>query len=323
MVRQDRKGVRAPALAKTAGRGRGRTAARGAQQYLVSERDAKAKAEADEIGMFEKLKLKTSHRIIHGDSRDMRKIKSDSVHLAVTSPPYFNAKSYSSWRSLDSYLEDMRATFGECFRVLMEGRKFCLNISDLPEKGQSGVRWNPLGPELLSVCLGAGFELVDRIFWFKTPLKGFQYGSLPYPPSPLINDSVEYVYVLRKPGKADYGYVPAEMKQASRLRREEYVEYTKQIWSMRRVRVKDNRDGHIAPFPEELPTRCIKMYSFVGDTVLDPFGGRGTTVRAAMDQKRNSVIYEKNGRYMSHIRKYLDVNQKRLYTGPRVRFEKQ
>lgn len=251
----------------------------------------------------------------------MGTVNNDSVHLVVTSPPYFNAKEYSQWPTLKEYLEDMKKTFIECFRVLVPGRKFCLNISDLPEKGDSGVRWIPLGPELERVAQEVGFELVDRIIWYKTPIKGFQYGSLPFPPSPLICDSMEYIYVLRKPGKNGYLHVSKSQKEASRLKREEYAEFTKQIWTMRRVRLNENMNGHIAPFPDELPHRCIKLYSFVGETVLDPFGGSGTTAKMSIQNKRNSVLYEINEEYLKHIREKINLNQRRLSGDIEVKIE--
>ena len=281
---------------------------------LTMTREDKAKREEDMINKYwnhPSLEI-TNHKIVIGDSRNMKSVTDNSVHLIITSPPYFNAKEYSQYDSLNKYLEDVGKTFKECYRVLQPGRKFCLNISDLPEKGESGVRWVPLGSELLDVCRKIGFELVDRIFWFKTPLKGFQYGSLPLPPSPLICDSVEYIYILRKPGKSDYSRIPKEWKEASRLRREEYVEFTKQIWSMRRVTLKENINGHIAPYPDELPHRCIKLYSFVGETVLDPFGGRGTTTKMAMHNKRNSILYEIKEEYLEFIKENIGFNQKRL-----------
>lgn len=263
---------------------------------------------------------KTKHLIVIGDSRRMELVKDNSVHLIVTSPPYFNAKDYSSWKSLEDYLDDMRKTFSESFRTLAPGRKLCLNISDLPEKGPSGVRWIPLGSEVLKICLAVGFELVDRVIWYKTPIKGFQYGSLPYPPSPLICDSMEYVYILRKPntGKTDYSHLSKLQKEASRLTRGEYAEYTKQIWTIRRVRIKDNEDGHIAPFPEELALRCIKLYSFVGETVLDPFGGSGTTARIALLNKRNSILYEIKKEYLKHIKRKMrpDDSSSTLFNDP-------
>jgi len=255
---------------------------------------------------------KTRHLIIIGDSREMDRVETNSVHLIVTSPPYFNAKEYSYWSSLEGYLVDMKKTFEECYRVLQPGRKFCLNISDLPEKGPSGVRWIPLGAELIKICQGIGFELADRIIWFKTPMKGFQYGSLPYPASPLICDSIEYVFILRKPGKIDYSYLGKEQREASRLTRAEYAEFTKQAWSIRRVREEENINGHIAPFPDELPHRCIKLYSFIGDTVLDPFGGSGTTTKMAIVNKRNSILYEINKDYLKLIKDKIGFHQRRL-----------
>jgi len=254
----------------------------------------------------------TKHLIYTKDNKAVPEIETDSVHLAVTSPPYFNAREYSNWSTLEDYLKDMSKSFEEVFRVLKPGRKFCLNISDLPEKGESGVRWIPLGPELLLAALRAGFELVDRVIWFKTPMKGFQYGSLPYPPSPLICDSMEYIYILRKPnkGKTSYEHVDKLQKEASRLQREIYAEYTKQIWTIRRVRLKDNEAGHIAPFPYEIPERCVRLYSFVGETVLDPFAGSGTTAQAAIKNRRNSIMVEQNSAYVEIMkRKLIQTNE--------------
>lgn len=254
----------------------------------------------------------TSHLILNKSNQNLQEIPEGSVHLAVTSPPYFNAREYSTWTSLQDYLFDMNKSFKEVFRVLKPGRKFCLNISDLPEKGSSGVRWIPLGPQLLLEALASGFELVDRVIWFKTPMKGFQYGSLPYPPSPLICDSMEYIYILRKPnlGKTSYEHVSPLQKEASRLPREIYAEYTKQIWTLRRVRLKGNEAGHIAPFPYEIPERCVRLYSFVGETVLDPFAGSGTTAQAAIKNRRNSIMVEMESAYIKIMKQKLkSVNE--------------
>lgn len=277
-------------------------------------REQKAKIEKELIDKYRNMHIfdKTTHKIIIGDCRQMNRVESNSVDLIVTSPPYYNAKKYAHWSSLKGYLEDMKKAFKECLRVLKTGRKFCLNISDLPEKGKWGVRWIPLGAELLLICQDVGFEISDRIIWFKTPMKGFQYGSLPYPPSPLICDSIEYIFVLRKPGKPDYSYLSKERREASRLRRQEYAEFTKQMWTIRRVRAKENIDGHIAPFPDEIPHRCIKLYSFVGDTVLDPFGGSGTTTKMAIENKRNSILYEIKKEYLDIIKDKINLSQRRL-----------
>jgi modification methylase len=264
------------------------------------------------IAFSDKSHEPTTHLILNKNNQSLPEIPEGSVHLAVTSPPYFNAREYSTWTTIQDYLEDMNKSFKEVFRVLKPGRKFCLNISDLPEKGGSGVRWIPLGPQLLLEALAIGFELVDRVIWFKTPMKGFQYGSLPYPPSPLICDSMEYVYILRKPnlGKSSYEHVSLLQKEASRLPREIYAEYTKQIWTLRRVRLKGNEAGHIAPFPYEIPERCVRLYSFVGETVIDPFAGSGTTAQAAIKNRRNSIMVEMDSSYIKIMKqKIKSVNE--------------
>jgi modification methylase len=238
----------------------------------------------------------------------MTRVADGSVHFIVTSPPYFAARDYANaaqigfGQKLQDYLEAVQRVFRECLRVLQPARRFCLNVSDLPTRGRHGVEWIPLGPLLLEQARAVGFELADRIIWMKTPMKGFQYGSLPFPPSPLICDSMEYVYVLRKPGKPDYRHVSARRKEKSKLTPEEYRELTRQVWTLPRVRLKDNPDGHVAPFPIELPLRCIRLYSFVGETVLDPFGGSGTTSAAALQAGRNSVLYEINADFLPLIR---------------------
>jgi DNA modification methylase len=264
------------------------------------------------IAFSDKSHEPTKHLILNKNNQSLPEIPEGSVHLAVTSPPYFNAREYSTWTTIQDYLEDMNKSFKEVFRVLKPGRKFCLNISDLPEKGGSGVRWIPLGPQLLLEALAIGFELVDRVIWFKTPMKGFQYGSLPYPPSPLICDSMEYIYILRKPnlGKTSYEHVSHLQKEASRLPREVYAEYTKQIWTLRRVRLKGNEAGHIAPFPYEIPERCVRLYSFVGETVIDPFAGSGTTAQAAIKNRRNSIMVEMDSSYIEIMKqKIKSVNE--------------
>lgn len=265
--------------------------------------------------------MPTHHLVVIADSSHLSRVADESIHLIVTSPPYFDARDYGTagqlghGDTLDAYLHGLSRVFSECRRVLQPGRKFCLNISDLPMKGPSGVAWLPLGALLLQAARGVGFELADRVIWEKTPMKGFHYGSLPYPPSPLICDSMEYLYILRKPGKSDYRYVSREDREQSKLLPEQYRELTKQIWTLPRVRLKDNPDGHVAPFPVALPERCLRLYSFVGDTVLDPFAGSGTTAQAALRTGRNSVLYELNPDYLPLLRTKLDAEREAVGGG--------
>jgi site-specific DNA-methyltransferase (adenine-specific) len=119
---------------------------------------------------------------------------------------------------------------------------------------------------------------------------------------------MEYIYILRKPnkGKVSYEHVSPLQKEASRLKREIYAEYTKQIWTLRRVRLKGNEEGHIAPFPYDIPERCVRLYSFVGETVLDPFAGSGTTAQAAIRNRRNSVMVEQEKAYIKIMKNKLE-----------------
>lgn len=264
----------------------------------------------------------TYHRIINSDSQKIWKYLDDnSVDLIVTSPPYYNAKSYAQWDSIDAYLKEMKNVFSWCFKVLKPWRKFCLNISDLPVKWDFWVKRIPLWAYLTEVMEEIWFELSDRIIWNKYPIKWFQYWSLPYPPSPLICDSMEYILVFRKPWKSDYTYLDKEKKEASKLSRDEYWEYTKQIWTMWRVRLKDNLDGHIAPYPEELPLRCIKLYSFVWDTILDPFWGSWTTTIVSANLKRNSVLFELKDEYIDLIKNRVNENSGNLFINPKYSYE--
>jgi len=269
--------------------------------------------------------LHTRHLVVVGDSADMSRVSDRSVHLIVTSPPYFDARDYATESqlghggTLEEYTEGLAAVFRECYRVLQPARRLCLNISDLPISGASGVEWVPLGAIATNVALGVGFGLADRIVWDKTPKKGFQFGSLPYPPSPLICDSMEYVLIFRKPGRPDYAYLDPGLKERSRLSPDEYKEFTKQIWVLPRVRLRDNMDGHIAPFPLDIPMRCIRLYSFVGDTVLDPFAGSGTTGAAALAAQRNSIMYEINRDYVRFIRGKLE-GEPGLYTAASITY---
>lgn len=265
----------------------------------------------------------TNHKIINNDSRKISKyIKNDTIDLIITSPPYYNAKSYSQRENIESYLKEMKEVFSACFKALKPWRKFCLNISDLPVKWDSWVKWIPLWSYLIRIMNDIWFELSDRIFWNKTPIKWFQYGSLPYPPSPLICDSIEYILIFRKPWKSDYSYLNKERKEASKLSRDEYWEYTKQIWTMGRVRTKDNINWHIAPYPEELPLRCIKLYSFVWDTILDPFWWSWTTSIVSANLKRNSILFELKEEYIKLIKDRANLNWSNLFIKPKYFYEK-
>jgi len=268
------------------------------------------------LQMYEYLP-ETTHSIFNNDSRKMEGVPNDSVHLIITSPPYGNIKEYSTDKKDignykdEEYFKQIKSAYEECFRVLRPGRKFCLNIKNEPRSGKTGVTWYPYAYKTLELCIDIGFEFADVLIWNKPNKEGMQYGSLPYPGSPLICDSIEYIFILRKPGKSDYSHLEGLAKEASVLSKDEYTDLIKQIWEFS-GKIKISSKGkivfeHLAPFPEELPSRLIKLYSYLTETVLDPFAGSGTTMVAAKKVGRNSIGYEINNEYVQLSKKLLEI----------------
>lgn len=245
--------------------------------------------------------MSTKHRLIHGDSRKMSLIPDESVHLVVTSPPYWQLKDYGSSAQIgfndtyESYINHLNLVWSECHRILMPGCRLCINIGDQFARSVYYGRYKviPIHSEVIRFCEAVGFDYMGSIIWQKTTsmhTTGGQsvMGSYPYPRGGIVKMDYEYILLFKKSGKAP---VPSkEQKAASMLSVEEWNEYFSSHWSFCGAR----QDRHLAVFPEELPKRLIKMFSFVGDTVCDPFMGSGTTALAAGNLGRNSVGYEIN-----------------------------
>jgi DNA modification methylase/endonuclease YncB( thermonuclease family) len=240
-------------------------------------------------------------KIYLGDSRAMTAVDDASVDLVVTSPPYWHIKDYGVpgqigyGQSLHEYLKDLYRTWRECFRVLREGARLCLNIGDQFARAAVYGRYKviPLHAEFISQGEQVGFDFMGSIIWQKkttmnTTGGATVMGSYPFPPNGLVEIDYEFILIFKKPGPSKK--VAKEIKEASRLSKEEWKEYFAGHWHFGGAR----QVGHEAMFPEELPRRLIKMFSFRGDTVLDPFVGSGTTVKAALDLGRNAVGYEIN-----------------------------
>jgi DNA modification methylase len=240
-------------------------------------------------------------KIIIGDSRDMQEVEDAGIDLVVTSPPYWHIKDYGVpgqigyGQSLHEYLKDLYHTWRECFRVLREGARLCLNIGDQFARATVYGRYKviPLHAEFINQCEHIGFDFLGAIIWQKkttmNPSGGaVVMGSYPFPPNGIVEIDYEFIQIFKKPGKSKK--VSPEIKAASRLTKEEWKEYFAGHWHFGGAR----QVGHEAMFPQELPRRLIKMFTFVGDTVLDPFLGSGTTVKAALEAARNAVGYEIN-----------------------------
>ena len=238
-------------------------------------------------------------RVYLGDSRAMTEVEDGGIDLAVTSPPYWHIKDYGVpgqigyGQSLHEYLKDLYHTWRECFRVLREGGRLCINVGDQFARAAVYGRYKviALHAEFINQCEHIGFDFLGAIIWQKkttmNPSGGAVImGSYPFPPNGIVEIDYEFILIFKKPGLSKK--VPPEIKAASKLTKEEWKEYFAGHWHFGGVR----QVGHEAMFPEELPRRLIKMFSFAGDTVLDPFLGSGTTVKAALDLGRNAVGYE-------------------------------
>ena len=247
-------------------------------------------------------------KVYLGDSRAMTEVEDAGIDLAVTSPPYWHIKDYGVpgqigyGQSLHEYLKDLYRTWRECFRVLREGARLCINIGDQFARAAVYGRYKviPLHAEFINQCEHIGFDFLGAIIWQKkttmNPSGGaVVMGSYPFPPNGIVEIDYEFIQIFKKPGKSKK--VSPEIKAASRLTKEEWKEYFAGHWHFGGVR----QVGHEAMFPEELPRRLIKMFSFEGDTVLDPFLGSGTTVKAALELGRNAVGYEINPDFLEAV----------------------
>ena len=248
-------------------------------------------------------------QIILGDSRSMAEVADGSIDLVVTSPPYWHLKDYGApgqigyGQTLHDYLKDLYYVWLECFRVLRSGSRLCLNVGDQFARAAVYGRYKviPLHAEFIAQCEKIGFDFLGSIIWQKkttmNPTGGAVImGSYPYPPNGIIEIDYEFILVFKKPGQGKK--VSIEIKEASKLTKAEWKEYFAGHWHFGGAK----QVGHEAMFPEELPRRLIRMFTFPGDTVLDPFLGSGTTVKVALELGRRVVGYEINPDFAEVIR---------------------
>jgi len=268
-------------------------------------------------------------KIIIGDSRKMIEVEDNSVDLVVTSPPYWHIKDYGVegqigyGQSLHEYLKDLYRVWKECYRVLKAGRRLCINTGDQFARSIIYGRYKviPLHAEFIAQCEDIGFDYMGSIIWQKKTTMNTTgganvMGSYPYPPNGMIEIDYEFILIFKKPGKSRK--VPEEIKEMSKLTKEEWKEYFYGHWYFGGAR----QIGHEAMFPEELPKRLIKMYTFVGDTVLDPFLGSGTTAKVALSLRRNAIGYEINERFLEIIKEKLGLKESLLQFSENIQITK-
>ncbi|BCW95022.1 MAG: DNA methyltransferase [Fimbriimonadales bacterium] len=248
----------------------------------------------------------TTQQIVVDNAQHMSSVSNDSVHLVVTSPPYFNAKMYSreaipgdlgNLHSLEEWLEQIAVVWSEVYRVLQTGRKLFINIMNLPIRTNGTFRTLNLVGKTIDLCEQIGFIFKRDIIWHKTNSVRAHFGTYPYPGGVLINHMHEFILEFEKPepkGYKKYAHLTEAQREESRLDKEFWINLKKSdVWLIKPEGSGDQR-SHVAPFPYELPYRLIKAYSFVGETVLDPFVGSGTTLLACANLRRNGIGYEIN-----------------------------
>lgn len=243
----------------------------------------------------------TKHKIINGDSRQMSELKEKSVHLIVTSPPYWQLKDYGTDNQIgfhddyETYINHLNLTWLECFRVLHDGCRLCINIGDQFARSTYYGRYKIISihTEIIKFCEIIGFDFMGQIIWQKTTTMNTSggasiMGSFPHPRNGIVKLDFEYILLFKKQGKSPQP--TKEQKDNSAMTNEEWNTYFNGHWYFSGAK----QDKHLAMFPEELPYRLIRMFSFPNEIVLDPFMGSGTTASVAKKLNRDSVGYEIN-----------------------------
>ncbi len=264
-----------------------------------------------------------SVKVFIGNSNDMSQIEDGSVNLIITSPPYWTLKDYDvddqiglGSGSYAYYISELNKVWAECVRVLAPDGKICINIMPFLLTGKA-ARFKRRETKLV---LGDIENFMDSTgcmyqfglyIWDKRKIARFSsFGSYPYPPNIFATMPYEWITVFSKAGKREP--VSREIKEKSKISVQEWQDWAiNSIWEMQPAKAK--LEEHPAPFPLELPRRLIKLYSFWGDTVLDPFAGTGTTLKAAIGLGRKAIGYELNEDYLPLIKKKLELYYRNLW----------
>jgi site-specific DNA-methyltransferase (adenine-specific) len=260
---------------------------------------------------------RTQHRLRLGDARDLSWIPDGSVHLVVTSPPYWTLKEYRRTpgqmghiEDYETFLRELDNVWRECIRVLVPGGRICCVVGDVCVPRKQGGRHYimPLHADIQVRARALGVDCLTPILWHKiangaTEVKGNGAGfyGKPYQPGAIVKNDIEHILFLRKGGQ--YRSVSPLQKALSMLTREEMQAWFLSFWND--IRGSSTRGGHPAPFPTELANRLIRMFSFAGDTVLDPFVGTGSTSEAAVESGRNSIGVEIDPVYLKMAQRRL------------------
>lgn len=257
---------------------------------------------------------KTMHQLWLGDARDLSRIPDRSVHLVVTSPPYWTLKEYAGAKgqlgaieNYEAFLNELDKVWAECARVLAPGGRICCVVGDvcLPRKTNGRHLVMPLHADIQVRTRALKLDVLTPILWHKiangvteTEGNGAGFYGKPYQPNAIVKNDIEYILFMRKGG--EYRKIVPLQKALSMLTKDEMQRWWRSVWTD--LRGASTRNGHPAPYPTALAERLIRMFSFAGDTVLDPFGGTGTTSVAAISAGRNSISMDIEPSYVAIAR---------------------
>jgi len=273
----------------------------------------------------------TIHRLINGDARDLTFMEDESVHLVVTSPSYWNLKRYNEnpdqlghVADYETFLGELEKVWRHVFRILVPGGRLVCVVGDVCVARRDFGRHLvfPLHADICVICRRLGFDNLNPIIWHKISnasyevTNGSKFLGKPYEPNAIIKNDTEFILMQRKPG--GYRQPTTAQRDASRISKEEFNRWFQQIWNLTGASTRH----HPAPFPLELATRLVRMFSFSGDTVLDPFCGSGTTMVAAFRTGRNSIGIEIDPEYCRMAARYLKAENTDLFASAELRFER-
>jgi len=274
---------------------------------------------------------KTFQRLINGDARDLSFLNDESIHLVVTSPPYWNLKRYNEnpdqlghVNDYESFLAELEKVWCEVFRVLVPGGRLVCVVGDVCVSRRKFGRHLvfPLHADICVLCRKIGFDNLNPIIWHKISNASFEvengskFLGKPYEPNAIIKNDIEFILMQRKPG--GYRKPTEEQRQLSKIDKKDFNTWFQQIWNITGASTRN----HPAPFPLELASRLVRMFSFHGDTVLDPFCGTGTTMIASLRYGRNSIGIDIDPEYCRMAARYLKKDSNNLFFDTELIFEK-
>jgi len=276
-------------------------------------------------------KQKTIQRLINGDARDLSFLGDESIHLVVTSPPYWNLKRYNEnpdqlghVNDYESFLNELEKVWREVFRVLVPGGRLVCVVGDVCVSRRKFGRHLvfPLHSDICVLCRKIGFDNLNPIIWHKIANASFEvengskFLGKPYEPNAIIKNDMEFILMQRKPG--GYRKPTEDQRKLSKIDKKDFNTWFQQIWNITGASTRN----HPAPFPLELASRLVRMFSFQDDTVLDPFCGTGTTMVASLRYGRNSIGIDIDPEYCRMAARFLEKESSNLFLKTELIFEK-